>query len=151
MLPFCLLPILYGEKILPFFILGIGLDGSFLLKNAYERSGPNKSTVDRIEDTMDEVGFSIAMTSFYVLTCICAWLLLKHSISKSRYSMMFRTYRSLLSISNSFCHHRYDGCASMASQLFWWISSIKSPSFWCYLVSVRSVLKPLEGTFFVVL
>ena len=45
-------------------ILGIGLDDSFLLKNAYERSDPNKSTVDRIEDTMDEVGISIAMTSF---------------------------------------------------------------------------------------
>ena len=50
-------------QVLPFIVLGIGLDDSFLLMNAYERTSPEDDITTRISASVDDVGASIAMTT----------------------------------------------------------------------------------------
>lgn len=48
---------------LPFVIYGVGLDDTFIITGAYFRTDPKKETVARIEETMEEVGLSISLTT----------------------------------------------------------------------------------------
>eukprot|EP00555_Chaetoceros_dichaeta_P003121 CAMPEP_0198248380 /NCGR_PEP_ID=MMETSP1447-20131203/135_1 /TAXON_ID=420782 /ORGANISM="Chaetoceros dichaeta, Strain CCMP1751" /LENGTH=170 /DNA_ID=CAMNT_0043932731 /DNA_START=121 /DNA_END=629 /DNA_ORIENTATION=+ len=62
-------------QILPFIMFGIGLDDAFILSGAYKRTDKSKDVVDRIEDTVEEVGISIFVTtvssiSAFSLGCI---------------------------------------------------------------------------------
>ena len=50
-------------QLLPFIMFGIGLDDAFILMTAYKRTDPSKSPVERVHDTIDEVGMSIFMTT----------------------------------------------------------------------------------------
>jgi len=50
-------------QILPFIMFGIGLDDAFIILGEYERTDPNKDAIERIEDTIEEVGLSIALTT----------------------------------------------------------------------------------------
>jgi len=50
-------------QILPFIVFGIGLDDVFILTCSYDRTDRNKDPVERIHDTIDDVGLSITMTS----------------------------------------------------------------------------------------
>jgi Niemann-Pick C1 protein len=50
-------------QVLPFVIFGIGLDDAFILIAAYTRTDVSKDTVERVHDTVDEVGMSIFMTT----------------------------------------------------------------------------------------
>ncbi|CAB9500204.1 Pick C1-like protein 1 [Seminavis robusta] len=50
-------------QILPFVIFGVGLDDTFIITGAYFRTNPNKETVERIRETMEEVGNSISLTT----------------------------------------------------------------------------------------
>lgn len=50
-------------QILPFIVFGIGLDDVFILTCSYDRTDRNKNPVERIHDTIDDVGLSITMTS----------------------------------------------------------------------------------------
>mmetsp|Transcript_30078 Transcript_30078/g.35735 ORF Transcript_30078/g.35735 Transcript_30078/m.35735 type:complete len:571 (+) Transcript_30078:3-1715(+) len=62
-------------QILPFIMFGIGLDDAFILSGAYKRTDKTKDVVVRIEDTVEEVGISIFVTtvssiSAFSLGCI---------------------------------------------------------------------------------
>jgi len=46
-----------------FIVFGVGLDDAFILFTAYTRTDPAVDVVERIRDTMDEVGISIFMTT----------------------------------------------------------------------------------------
>lgn len=48
---------------LPFIIFGVGLDDTFIIMGAYFRTDPSKDIVKRIEETMEEVGLSITLTT----------------------------------------------------------------------------------------
>lgn len=48
---------------MPFVIFGIGLDDVFILTCSYDRTDRSKDPVERIRDTMDDVGLSVTMTS----------------------------------------------------------------------------------------
>ena len=50
-------------QILPFIISGIGLDDIFILTCSYDRTEKCKDLVERIRDTIDDVGLSVTMTS----------------------------------------------------------------------------------------
>ena len=50
-------------QLLPFIIFGIGLDDVFILTCSYDRTDRSKPTVERIRDTIDDIGLSITMTS----------------------------------------------------------------------------------------
>jgi len=50
-------------QILPFIVFGIGLDDVFILTCSYDRTDRDKDPVERIHDTIDDVGLSITMTS----------------------------------------------------------------------------------------
>lgn len=62
-------------QILPFVIFGVGLDDTFIITGAYFRTDPKKDPVDRIRETMEEVGLSISVTTIttmfaFILGCI---------------------------------------------------------------------------------
>jgi predicted RND superfamily exporter protein len=59
-------------QILPFIVLGVGLDDTFIITGDYLRTDPNKDTVVRIRETMEEVGMSISMTT---ITTVVAFIL----------------------------------------------------------------------------
>lgn len=44
-------------------VTGIGLDDAFIITGAYGRTDPKKDTVDRIDETIEAVGLSIALTT----------------------------------------------------------------------------------------
>jgi len=44
-------------------LTGIGLDDAFIITGAFDRTDPRKDVVDRIHETFEEVGLSIAMTT----------------------------------------------------------------------------------------
>jgi Niemann-Pick C1 protein len=50
-------------QILPFIIFGIGLDDAFIISGSYDRTDPAKSAVERIHDTVEDVGASITLTT----------------------------------------------------------------------------------------
>lgn len=56
----------------PYAMLGLGLDANFIIMGSYQRTDPNKDVVDRIEETMEDIGMSIAMST---LTTIVAYFL----------------------------------------------------------------------------
>jgi len=49
--------------LLPFVLFGIGLDDAFIMAGAYDRSDPGKLVVDRIYDTIDDIGISITLSA----------------------------------------------------------------------------------------
>jgi len=50
-------------QVLPFVIFGIGLDDTFIITGAYWRTDRSKDVMDRIQETFEEVGFSILLTT----------------------------------------------------------------------------------------
>jgi len=48
---------------MPFLMFGIGLDDAFILYGSYNRTDPRKDPVKRIEETIDDVGLSISITT----------------------------------------------------------------------------------------
>jgi len=59
-------------QILPFMVMGVGLDDTFIVTGAYFRTDPNLNIEHRIETTMNEVGLSISLTS---ITTMVAFML----------------------------------------------------------------------------
>ncbi|GAX11662.1 hypothetical protein FisN_7Lh023 [Fistulifera solaris] len=59
----CEVPFTSMTQILPFIIFGIGLDDAFIISGAFSRSDKSKTPVDRILDTMDDIGMSIVLTT----------------------------------------------------------------------------------------
>jgi Niemann-Pick C1 protein len=49
--------------LLPFVILGIGLDDSFIMSGAYDRTDPSKGPKERVHDTIQDVGVSITVST----------------------------------------------------------------------------------------
>ncbi|CAB9502757.1 Protein patched homolog 1 [Seminavis robusta] len=60
------------HQMLPFVIFGIGLDDTFIITGAYFRTDPQAHVQDRIRTTMQEVGWSISVTT---LTTVFAFSL----------------------------------------------------------------------------
>lgn len=56
-------PLTSATQVLPFVLFGVGLDDSFLLFNAYERTDSKKEAIDRIADAIDEIGVSMFVTT----------------------------------------------------------------------------------------
>jgi len=50
-------------QILPFVVFGVGLDDTFIITGAYFRTDPKKDPVERVRETMEEVGLSISVTT----------------------------------------------------------------------------------------
>jgi Patched family len=50
-------------QILPFVFFGVGLDDAFIITGSYYRMDPQRTVVDRMEETMDEIGLSIFLTT----------------------------------------------------------------------------------------
>ena len=57
-------------QILPFVIFGIGLDDAFIVYEAFSRTSEEKEITERIEETMEEAGLSITLTT---LTSVLAF------------------------------------------------------------------------------
>lgn len=51
-------------QIVPFIMFGIGLDDAFIIWGAYQRMDRSIPVLDRVHDTMEEVGVSIFVTTF---------------------------------------------------------------------------------------
>jgi len=69
------IPFTSMTQILPFVIFGVGLDDTFIITGAYFRTSPSKDPVERIRETMEEVGSSIFLTTTtttiaFILGCI---------------------------------------------------------------------------------
>lgn len=58
--------------LLPFALLGIGLDDMFIITGGFERTDPNKDVVERTVETIEEVGGSITVSS---ITTVVAYIL----------------------------------------------------------------------------
>lgn len=75
-LMFCIgIPFSVITQILPFIIFGIGLDDTFIITGAFFRTDLNKNPVERIHDTMEDIGMSISLTTItttfaFILTCL---------------------------------------------------------------------------------
>lgn len=50
-------------QILPFIMFGIGLDAAFIITGSFFRTDVNREILDRIEETIEEVGISITLTT----------------------------------------------------------------------------------------
>eukprot|EP00934_Nitzschia_sp_Nitz4_P002728 Nitzschia sp. Nitz4//scaffold71_size96697//41966//44816//NITZ4_004693-RA/size96697-augustus-gene-0.144-mRNA-1//1//CDS//3329557241//2718//frame0 len=50
-------------QILPFIMFGIGLDGAFILSGSFLRTSPSDPIVHRIEQTVEDIGMSITLTT----------------------------------------------------------------------------------------
>lgn len=50
-------------QLLPFVIFGVGLDDTFVIMGAYARTDPKLDPLERIYETMEEVGTSITLTT----------------------------------------------------------------------------------------
>jgi len=59
----CGVPFTSITQILPFIMFGIGLDDTFILSGSFYRTDPKKSTADRVEETIKDVGISITLTT----------------------------------------------------------------------------------------
>ena len=66
------IPFTNVAQILPFMIMGIGLDDTFIIMGCYFRTNPNHSVAKRMETTMNEIGIAITLTS---VTTAVAFLL----------------------------------------------------------------------------
>jgi len=68
-------PFSFLTQILPFIMFGIGLDDAFIIYGAYGRTDPSKDGVDRIHETIEDIGASITLTTIttvmaFALGCI---------------------------------------------------------------------------------
>jgi predicted RND superfamily exporter protein len=68
----CHVPMTSLTSILPFIMFGIGLDDSFIILGAFLRTNESKGPVERMIETIDEIGLSITLTS---LTSVLAFAL----------------------------------------------------------------------------
>jgi len=59
----CGLPFTPMTTILPFVVLGVGLDDTFIIALAFERTDTKKNPVERVRETMEEVGLTISITT----------------------------------------------------------------------------------------
>lgn len=59
----CGVPFTSMTQILPFVIFGIGLDDAFIIAGAYDRTNKEKDAVERIRETIEDVGASITLTT----------------------------------------------------------------------------------------
>ena len=60
------------QQILPFILVGIGIDDAFVISGAFDAVDPSLSIPDRIEKAMQRVGVSITLTK---VTSISSFLL----------------------------------------------------------------------------
>jgi Niemann-Pick C1 protein len=73
---FCLgVPFTSLTPLLPFIMFGVGLDDAFIISGAYARTDHTKSAVERIDDTMKDIGSTILLTTLtstlaFALGCI---------------------------------------------------------------------------------
>ena len=49
--------------LLPFILFGVGLDDAFIISGAFARTDPKKNAVERIHDTMEDIGNTILLTT----------------------------------------------------------------------------------------
>jgi Niemann-Pick C1 protein len=62
-------------QILPFVFFGVGLDDAFIITGSYYRMDPKRDVVERVGETMEEIGLSIFLTTLtsclaFGLSCI---------------------------------------------------------------------------------
>ena len=55
-------------QLVPFLVFGIGLDDAFIVLGSYMRTDPAKDPVIRIQETMDDIGLSISLTTLTTAT-----------------------------------------------------------------------------------
>ncbi|CAB9524076.1 Pick C1-like protein 1 [Seminavis robusta] len=56
-------PLTSATQIVVFVMFGIGLDDAFIISGSYSRTDPKKDPVERVADTIDDIGLSIALTT----------------------------------------------------------------------------------------
>ncbi|CAB9530727.1 Pick C1-like protein 1 [Seminavis robusta] len=85
---FCIgVPFTNLTPILPFIMFGVGLDNAFIISGAFTRTDHMKPTVNRIEETIIDVGGTIMLTT---LTAAAAFALgILSSIPAVRYLVMY--------------------------------------------------------------
>ena len=70
---FCIgVPLTSLTYLFPYAMLGLGLDGMFIIMGSFQRTDPTKNVADRIETTIREIGMSIAVST---LTTVVAYFL----------------------------------------------------------------------------
>jgi len=50
-------------QLIPFILAGIGLDDAFIITGAFSRTDPNMEMVNRVSETMDQIGISIFLST----------------------------------------------------------------------------------------
>lgn len=64
-LMFCIgLPLTSLTYLFPYAMLGFGLDDTFIIMGSFQRTDSHKDVVERITETMDEIGMSITVSTF---------------------------------------------------------------------------------------
>jgi Niemann-Pick C1 protein len=59
----CGIPFTSMTQILPFVFFGVGLDDAFIITGYFYRLDPSRDSVERIRETIDEIGLSIFITT----------------------------------------------------------------------------------------
>ena len=59
----CGVPFTSLTPLLPFILFGVGLDDAFIISGAFARTDHTKDVVDRIRDTMEDIGNTILLTT----------------------------------------------------------------------------------------
>lgn len=57
------IPFTSMTQILPFIVFGVGLDNSFIINGSFRRTDPRKDPVERVRDTVNDVGMSVSLTT----------------------------------------------------------------------------------------
>lgn len=80
-------------QILPFVMFGIGLDDAFIIIGSFNSTDPKKDIVDRIQETMRDIGMSIILTT---VTTTVAFALGCTSQLPALYWMSFYAFSTML-------------------------------------------------------
>ena len=71
-LMFCIgIPLTSLTYLFPYAMLGFGLDDTFIITGAFQRTDPTKNVVERIETTIHEIGMSIAVSTLTTVVAYC--------------------------------------------------------------------------------
>ena len=135
--------------LLPFILFGVGVDAAFIIAGSFVRTDHRKPTVERIDDTMNDVGGTILLTT---LTSVLSFGLgAISSIPAVRYLCFYGKIRSCASraVVKHFlrCYLTLGAPPPLKSQLCQqslWISCLWSHSLWPSLWLTRNAWKKID-------
>ncbi|XP_067141316.1 patched domain-containing protein 3-like [Centruroides vittatus] len=81
-------PLTVTTVIVPFLVLGIGMDDTFIMLSAWMKSEKTNSVEEKMAEMFDETGVSITITSLTNITCFLVGIIF-NSVPEFRYFCLF--------------------------------------------------------------